>query len=149
LYRFRDERGKAVRLSSYFAPSRPVVLAFVYYECPMLCTLLLNGAVEAMKTTSLVPGRDFQLVVVSVNPRETPALAAAKKKVYLELYGHPDAAPGFAFLTSDEADVTALARKVGFRYAFDPKTGQYDHTAALIVLTPAALVSRYLYGTRF
>ena len=145
---FKDESGATVRLGDYFG-SRPVILTLNYYECPMLCTLELNGLVAALRTISLEPGRDFQIVTVSINPKETPELAARKKTQYVKEYGRDGAAAGWHFLTGDEKEIRALAEAVGFRYAFDPESGQYAHAAGIAVATPDGRLSRYFYGVEF
>jgi len=145
---FRDEQGAPVRLGAYFN-DKPVVLTLVYYECPMLCTLVLNGLVRAMNALTLDAGKDFEIVTVSFNPKETPALAAAKKESYLRSYARPSAAAGWHFLTGDAADIAALARAVGFRYRYVPEQRQYAHAAGIVVLTPQGKVARYFYGLEY
>jgi protein SCO1/2 len=145
---FRDETGRAVRLAD-LVHGRPVVLSLVYYDCPMLCTLTLNGLVSALSVLTFEPGKDFEVVTVSFEPKETPALAAAKKKVYLERYHRPGAAEGWHFLTGDAANVGALTRAVGFRYAWDEETRQYAHPAGVVVLTPDGRIARYMYGVEY
>jgi protein SCO1 len=145
---FRDETGAAVRLGDYFG-ARPVVLALAYYECPMLCTQVLNGMTGALKTLSFDAGTDFDVVVVSINPKEGPMLAAEKKATYLRHYGRPATAPGWHFLTGTEASIKTLATTIGFRYAFDENIQQYAHGAAIYVLTPKGVVARYLLGIEF
>ncbi len=121
---FRDEAGRAVTLGDYFG-KRPVVLALVYYNCPMLCTQVLNGLVASLNVMSLEAGKDFDVVAVSFDPRETPAMAAAKKEAYLSRYKHPAAAQGWHFLTGDAASITALTKAAGFRYRYD---GDLDYS---------------------
>lgn len=145
---FRDETGREVRLADYLG-SKPVILTLNYYECPMLCTLVLNGLVRSLRAVSFDPGRDFTIVTVSINPRETPDLAAAKKKTYAADYGRPGAAESWHFLTGEEPAIAALARSVGFRYAFDPASGQYAHAAGIILLTPDGKIARYFYGVEY
>ncbi len=145
---FRDEAGRAVRLGDYFG-KRPVVLSLVYYDCPMLCTLVLNGLVRALRAVSFEPGRDFESVTVSFDPRETPALAAAKKQTYLERYRRAGAEGGWHFLTGGQEAVRRLTEAVGFRYTFDPQTGQFAHASAIMVLTPEGRLSRYFYGIEY
>ena len=128
----KDEDGRAVRLGDYFG-KRPVVLALVYYNCPMLCTQVLNGLVAALNVMSLEAGRDFDVVAVSFDPRETPAMAAAKKEAYLSRYKHPAAAAGWHFLTGDAASVEALTKAAGFRYRYDAKLEQFAHASAIMV----------------
>jgi len=142
---FRDETGRAVQLSRYFT-GRPVILALVYYECPMLCTQALNGLVRSLKVLALEPGRDYAVVAVSFNPRETPAQAAEKKDHYLQLLKKPGAADGWHFLTGDEAAIRLLTDTVGFHYVYDAVTKQYAHPAGMVVLTPEGRASKYVYG---
>jgi protein SCO1 len=146
--RFRDETGRTVRLDELFA-GRPVVLALVYYKCPMLCTETLNGLLRALRALSLDAGRQFGVVVVSFDPRETPALAAAKKKVYVERYGRAGGERGWSFLTGDSDSIRRLAAAAGFRYAYDAELDQFAHATGLVVLTPGGIVSRYLYGVEY
>lgn len=145
---FRDEGGRPVRLGA-LVHGRPVLLALVYYKCPMLCTETLNGLVRALRALSFDAGRQFDVVVLSIDPRETPALAAAKQKVYVERYGRSGGAKGWSFLTGDESSIRSLAGAVGFRYAYDRELDQYAHPAGLVVLTPRGRVSRYLFGVEF
>jgi len=145
---FRDENGRSVKLAEYFG-KRPVVLALVYYECPMLCTQVLNGAVSAFKVMNFTVGAEYDVVTVSFDPKETPAMATAKKSAYVAKYGRPEAEKGWHFLTGDQAAITALAASVGFRYTFDQSTQQYVHASALMVLTPDGRVSKYFYGIEY
>lgn len=145
---FRDEAGRGVRLRDYFG-KRPVVLALVYYECPMLCTQVLNGLASALGAISLDAARDFEVVTVSFDPRETPELAAGKKRTYLARYRRPGAEAGWHFLTGDATAIAALTEAVGFRYRFDPQTDQFAHGSAVFVLTPGGTLSRYLYGIEY
>jgi len=127
---FVDETGRAVKLGDTFA-TKPAVLALVYYECPMLCTLVLNGLVRAVRPISLDAGKEYEIVVVSIDPRETPALAAKKKETYLRNYARPGSEAGWHFLTGKEPEIRALANSVGFHYAFDKESGQYGHPAGI------------------
>jgi protein SCO1/2 len=145
---FRDEAGRAVALRSLFR-GRPVVLSLVYYECPMLCTLTLNGLQSALSVLSFDVGREFDVVTVSFEPKETPALAAAKKKAYLARYRRPGANEGWHFLTGGPEAIAALTGAVGFRYAWDAETRQYAHPAGLVVLTPEGRIARYMYGMEY
>jgi protein SCO1/2 len=145
---FRDETGRTVRLGDYFG-RRPLVLALVYYECPMLCTQVLNGLVSALDVLKFDVGREFDVVAVSFNPREGPGLASAKKRSYVERYGRPGTEAGWHFLTGSEASIAALTETVGFRYAWDPETRQYAHAAGAIIVTPDGRVSKYFYGIEF
>jgi protein SCO1/2 len=126
-----------------------VVLSLVYYECPMLCTQVLNGAVSAFKVLNFSVGDEFEVVTVSFNPKETPAMAAAKKQTYLAKYGRPGGAAGWHFLTGEKPAIDALAGAVGFRYVFDTSSQQYVHASAIMVLTPQGRVSKYFYGIEY
>jgi protein SCO1/2 len=145
---FRDENGKQARLGDYFG-RRPVVLALVYYECPMLCTQVLNGLVRTLRVLSFDAGREFDVVAVSFDPGEGPGLAHAKKEAYVKDYGRAATAGGWHFLTGDPDSIAKLTRAVGFRYAYDEKLDQFAHGAAIMVLTPSGVVSRYLYGIEY
>jgi protein SCO1/2 len=145
---FHDESGAPVRLGTYFG-SKPVILALAYYECPMLCTLVLNGLASAMKVLSFDAGKEFEVVTVSFNPADTPALAAAKKQTYLKAYGRPGADAGWHFLTGDAAAIAQLTRAVGFRYKWLPEQQQFAHAAGIMVLTPQGKLARYFYGVEF
>jgi len=143
-----DESGRAVRLGDYFG-RRPVILTLAYYGCPMLCTLSLNGLASALKTLSFDAGREFEVVTLSFEHKETPQQAAAAKKTYIERYGRPQAAAGWHFLTGDEAAIAAVTGAVGFRYAWDEETRQYAHPTGVVVATPEGRVARYLYGVEY
>ncbi|HLX69386.1 MAG TPA: SCO family protein [Verrucomicrobiae bacterium] len=145
---FRDEDGKTVTLRDYFG-QKPVVLVLGYYECPMLCTLTFNGMVESMNDMKWSIGNQFNVVHVSINPNETPELAAAKKQTYLQRYGRSGAAAGWHFLTGDEANIRKLADEIGFHYAYDPTVKQYAHPSGLVILTPEGKVSKYFFGVSF
>ena len=145
---FTDENGREVRLGDYFG-RRPVVLALVYYECPMLCTQVLNGLTAALKPMNFSPGTDFDVVAVSFNPKEGPGLAAHKKANYLERYGRPETAAGWHFLTGSEASIRRLTQAVGFRYEFDDASQQYAHGAGIQLLTPQGRLARYFYGIEY
>ena len=142
---FRDETGRQVKLAEYFG-TRPVILTLVYYECPMLCTQVLNGAVAAFKVLNFDIGDEYEVVTLSFNPKETPQMASAKKETYLNKYGRPAGAKAWHFLTGEQPAIDALASSVGFRYVFDQASQQYVHASALIVLTPEGRVSKYFYG---
>jgi protein SCO1/2 len=143
---FVDEDGRTVALSEYFG-RRPVVLALVYYECPMLCTQVLNGLVGSLEALEFTAGSDFEVVIVSFDPGETPALAADKRDTYLGRYRRSDT--GMHFLTGREASIKQLADAVGFRYAYDEATDQWAHPAAITILTADGRISRYLFGIEF
>ena len=142
---FRDETGKTVQLSSYFG-KKPVVLALVYYQCPMLCTQILNGVVRAAKVLKFEPGKDYDVVAISFDARETPQDAAAKKAVYMHDYGHPETANGWHFLTGGVNPVKRVTDAVGFRYVWDVHTATFAHASAIYVLTPEGKLSKYFYG---
>ncbi len=142
---FKDEAGGSVKLGDYFG-RKPVVLAFVYYECPMLCTQVLNGLESALRVLNETAGREFDVVTVSFDPRETPVLAAGKKKAYLDRYRRPGAEQGWHFLTGDEASIAALTQAAGFSYVYDADTRQFAHASGIVVATPAGKLSRYFFG---
>jgi len=146
--RFRNEAGDEVVLGDYFG-ERPVVLVLAYYRCPMLCTLVLNGLSSGLQALTLQPGSDFEIITVSIDPRETPDIATAKKAIYLEDAGMEDAARSWHFLTGDEASIVELARAVGFHYQYDAETDQYAHAAGVMVLTPGGKLARYFYGIEY
>ncbi len=145
---FQNERGEVVRLGDYLG-ARPAILTLVYYDCPMLCTLVLNGLVKSLRTLSFNVGEQFDVVTVSFDPRETPPLAAAKKEAYLRRYAHPGAEKGWHFLTGKEESIRQLTAAVGFRYALDPETRQYAHASGIMVLTPEGKMARYFYGIEY
>jgi protein SCO1/2 len=145
---FRDESGRAVKLAEYFK-DKPVVLSLVYYNCPRLCTEVLNGLLGAMKGLPMTPGNEFVNLTVSFDPRETPDLAAAKRTEYLKRYNRPGSEAGWHFLTGDETSIKALTKSVGFRYVWDPVTKQYGHASGIMILTPQGKVSRYFYGIEY
>ncbi|MGQ9488317.1 MAG: SCO family protein [Armatimonadota bacterium] len=145
---FRDETGREVQLKQYFG-KKPVLLTLVYYECPSLCGLVLQGLLKSLRVVNYTPGDQFEIVTVSINPKETPQLAAAKKQNFLEEYGRLDAAKGWHFLTGEEPQIRKLADSVGFRYVYDPKSGQFAHAAGIMLLTPSGKVARYFYGIEY
>jgi protein SCO1/2 len=145
---FRDETGAAVALGTYFR-AKPVILVLAYYECPMLCTLVLNGLTGALKALPFDLGREYEVVTVSINPDDTPALASAKKANYLARYGRPGAEAGWHFLTGEADAIARLARAVGFRYTYVPEQKQFAHAAGIMVLTPQGKIARYFYGIEF
>jgi protein SCO1/2 len=144
----RDESGTPVRLGDYFG-EKPVVLTMVYYECPMLCTLTLNGLSGAMDVLRFDAGAEYEVVTVSFDHRETPELARAKKAAYVERYGRSGAEQGWHFLTGDEAELRRLTDALGFRYAWDEETQQFAHPAGIVVATPDGTIARYLYGIEY
>lgn len=143
---FTDSTGATVKLGDYFKGDRPVVLNLVYYGCPMMCPMAVDTQVNVLKQLGWTPGENYQLVTVSFDPTEKPDLAAAKQWHYLTKLGTPQAKGGWAFLTGEKANIDKLTEAVGFTYRRNEATGQYDHGAALIVLTPQGVISRYLGG---
>ena len=144
---FIAEDGYPVALREYFGKGRPVILNLVYYNCPMLCNLVLNGQTQTLREIPWTPGEEFEIVTISIDPTETFALAQKKKAVYLAGYDRP--APGWHFLVDHQGNVKRLAEQLGFRYKYDENRGQYAHAAVIMVLTEDGVVSRYLYGIRF
>jgi len=145
---FRDEHGKSVALGQYFN-DRPVILTLVYYNCPMLCTQVLNGLDRSLEQIPLSVGRDFDVVTVSIDPTDQPSLAEAKQAVYLGMYNRPGAEQGWHFLTGQESAIKQLAAAVGFRYAYDPDSKQYAHASVIMLLTADGKLSRYFYGVTY
>jgi protein SCO1/2 len=145
---FRDEAGKTVKLGDYFG-RKPLILNLVYYNCTMLCGEALAGLASAMRLVKFDVGNEFDVVTVSFDPRETPEMAAAKKVDYVKRYGRANAATGWHFLTGPADSINALTKAVGFQYQYDPKTNQYAHATAIMVLTPQGRISRYFYGVDF
>lgn len=146
---FRDESGASVRLGDLLGGEKPVILTLVYYRCPMLCNQVLNGVVRSLLPVKLDMGRDFDVLTVSIDPTETPDLARAKKAGYVRRYGRPGAAAGWHFLTGDAGPIRRLADAVGFRYRYDPRSGQFAHAAGICMLTPGGRVARYFYGVNY
>jgi protein SCO1/2 len=146
---FRDENGRTIPLGEYFHHDKPIVLALAYYECPMLCTQVLNSMVTSLKVLRYTAGRDFDVVVISFNPKEGAALAKAKKQAYVDDYGRPGSDNGFHFLTGDPDSIERVTNAVGFKYKYDPRIAQYAHAAGITVITPEGRVSRYFYGIEF
>jgi protein SCO1/2 len=145
---FSDESGRPVKLADYFH-GKPVILVLAYYQCPRLCTLVLNGLVQGMLEMPLNAGKDFEVVTVSFDPRETPDLAASKKESYLQRYGRPGAAEGWHFLTGEQSQIRGLADAVGFHYRFDSAKNQYMHASGIMIVTPEGRLSRYFYDVKY
>jgi protein SCO1/2 len=145
---FRDENGKTVQLGEYFG-QKPVILTLVYYNCPMLCTQILNGVESGLKELPMDIGKQFNVVTVSIDPTDTHVLASVKQEMYTGMYGRTGAARGWHFLTGDEPQIKQLAAAAGFRYAYDPDTKQFAHASAIMILTSEGKISRYLYGIQF
>lgn len=146
---FTDEHNEPVRLGQYFAANRPVVLSLVYYQCPMLCNMVLNGELSSLKHVGLKLGEDYEVVTVSFDPKETPQLALTKKAIYIEKFGRFGKDTGWHFLTGSEPQIRALADAVGFRYQWDDVTKQWAHASGIMILTPEGKVSRYFYGINY
>jgi protein SCO1 len=145
---FRDDTGSLVRLGDYFG-ARPTILVFAYYQCPMLCPLVLDGVAKALRVLSFDPGKQFAVVVVSFAADETPALAAAKKSELMRRYPRRGTEGGWHFLTGDETAIASLTQTVGFRYTYDQQHAQYAHAAGVVMLTPQGRIARYFYGIEF
>jgi protein SCO1/2 len=145
---FRDEAGRTVPLASYFH-GKPVLLALVYYRCPMLCTQIITGVESSLKAVSLNPGRDFEVVFVSFDPKDSAETATGKRKMVLHRYARPDTANGWHFLSGDEPSIRALTHAVGFRYRLDSASGQFAHASGIMLMTPEGRVSRYFYGVEY
>lgn len=146
---FRDETGKTVKLGDYFHSGRPVFLNLVYYNCPMLCGEVLQGMTAAMKVIKFTPGKEYEVVTVSIDPREGPDLAAAKKLTFLERLDRPGAEKGWHFLVGQKPQIDALANSLGWEYQYDPKTDQFAHAAGIILVTPKGKIAQYYYGVEY
>ncbi len=149
---FTDDTGKVVPLASYFG-KRPAILALVYYQCPMLCSEELNGLTSALEMVKYVPGKDFDIIVISIDPTEGTDLAAAKKRSYLKRYGHPETANGWHFMTGTQANIDALTKAVGFRYVKIPgpdgKLTQFAHASSIQIVTPSGKMAQYYMGVEY
>jgi protein SCO1/2 len=145
---FRDEQGHTVALRQFFG-QKPVILTLVYYQCPMLCTEVLNGLLNSAKELPLEIGKDFNVVTISIDPSERTVLASVKHQLYSGLYGRPGGPQGWHFLTGDAPQIKALADAVGFRYAYDSASGQFAHPSAIMLLTPEGKLTRYFYGIAY
>ena len=145
---FRDETGKAVQLGDYFG-KKPMILNLVYYQCPMLCGEVLSGLESALRVLKFDVGKEFDVLTVSFDPKETPEIASEKKAEYLKRYGRPGAAVGWHFLTGPPASIDALTKAAGFQYQYDPKSGQFAHATAIMVLTPEGKIAQYYYGIEY
>jgi protein SCO1/2 len=145
---FRDEAGKPVRLGDYFG-KKPMILNLVYYNCPMLCGEVLSGLESALRVLKFDVGKEFDVLTVSFDPRETPDMATKKKAEFLKRYGRAGAAEGWHFLTGPQESIDALTKAAGFQYQYDPKTGQFAHATAIIILTPEGRIAQYYYGVDY
>jgi len=145
---FRDERGTPVELKQFFA-GKPAILTLVYYQCPMLCTEVLNGLASAIAPLKYDLGRDYQIITISIDPSETPAMAEAKKEKYIQRYGRPGAEEGWHFLTGTKPNIDAVANAVGFRYAYDANIKQYAHPSTIMLVTSGGRVAQYYTGIEY
>ncbi|MGC0774066.1 MAG: SCO family protein [Candidatus Acidiferrum sp.] len=145
---FRDETGRNVQLRDYFT-KKPVLLALVYYGCPMLCDQLEQGVVGSLRMLSFNPGRDYEVVFVSFDPRESPEMAAEKKVSAMKQFHRPETADGWHYLTGSEESIDALTKAANFRYSFDKKSGLFAHASGIMLLTPDGRISRYFYGVEY
>lgn len=146
--RFTDESGQRVALGDFFG-EKPVVLAFVYYQCPMLCPLVMNGISSALKVVPFTPGEDFEVVLISFDSRDSAAAANAKKRAHLQHWAVQETADGWHFLTGDEADIRRVTAAAGFTYQWDDVTQQFAHVSGVLVATPDGRLSRYFYGVEY
>ncbi|MGC1686748.1 MAG: SCO family protein [Candidatus Acidiferrales bacterium] len=145
---FRDEKGRTVGLRSFFG-QKPVILTLVYYQCPMLCTQVLNSLAHSLKEVPLELGKDFQVVTVSIDPAENTVMAETKRQLYVGMYARPGVEQGWHFLTGDAPQIKALAAVVGFHFAYDSTTKQFAHPSGIMVLTPDGRLARYFYGIKY
>ncbi len=145
---FRDEDGRRVKLGDYFG-KKPVVLAFVYYECPMLCTQVLNGLTASLTVLDETVGREFDVVAISFDARETPVLASGKKKSHLDRYKRPESENGWHFLTGDDASIRAVTSAAGFTFVWDDRTQQFAHPSGIVVATAEGRIARYFFGIEY
>jgi protein SCO1 len=145
---FRDETGQEVRLGDFFT-DRPVVLALVYFECPMLCQMILDGLVSSLDILTFTPGNEYEVVVVSFDPREDHVVAAAKKRNYMTQFGRPGTEAAFHFLTGEPASIDALTQAVGFSYVYDAEKDEFAHASGITVVTGEGRISRYLFGIEY
>ncbi len=146
---FTDENGQAVTLADYFRPGKPVLLAFVYYGCPMLCNQVEQGVIGSLKMLSFNPGQDYEVVFISFDPREDATMAAQKKYSALSHFNRPATAAGWHFLTGTQESISAATKAANFRYNFLPKTNLYSHASGILLLTPDGRISRYFYGVEY
>lgn len=145
---FRDDAGRPVKLGDYLG-SRPAVLILAYYRCPMLCDMVMQAAESGLKPLSLDPGKDFDVIVASIDPTDTPERAAMKKRDIVQRYGRPGTEGGWHFLTGPSPSIERLAHAVGFQYVYDKEKDQFAHAAGIVILTPEGKVSRYLFGIEY
>ena len=146
---FRDESGKTVKLGDYFKAGSPVILNLVYYQCPMLCGEVLQGVTATAKVLKFTPGKEYQIVTVSIDPREGPDLATAKKQSTMERLHRPGAENGWHFLVGEKSQIDTLANAIGWHYQYDEKTNQYAHAAGIVLVTPNGTIAQYYYGVEY
>jgi len=146
---FRDETGRVVRLREYINGTKPVLLVFMYYRCPMLCSMVMEGVVNTLTELKFDAGKEYDVVTISIDPRDTPAQAAQKKEKYVKRYGRLETANAWHFLTGPESAIRHVTDVAGFHYAYDPQLDNFAHATALMVLTPQGRMSRYLYGFEY
>ena len=147
--RFRDDAGREVTLADYFNKGKPVVLSLVFYKCPSVCDTILTGVLGSMRSLKFDAGREYDVLTVSFDPRETPEMAAEKKRNFVARYNRPGGEQGWHFLVGDQENITRLTEAVGFHYNYDEKTDQFAHAAGIMILTPEGKLSRYFYGLEF
>ena len=145
---FKNEKGEDVRISDLL-DDKPAILTLVYYECPMLCTQVLNGLITSLRPISFTPGKEFNIITISFDPDESTNLAAAKKTAYLQQYGKSGAEQGWHFLTGNQEAIRQITSSVGFKYKYDPEIDQFAHASVIMILTPEGRVSRYFYGIEY
>lgn len=146
---FRNEKGEKVTLGDYFEDERPVVISLVYYNCPMLCNMVLDGVTSAIANLKYEIGTDYQVVTISFDHRDTPEMAAQKKSIYARRYGRPGTDEGWAFLVADEETIQKITGAIGFRFAYDPERDEFAHGTLTTVATPEGKVARYFFGIEY
>jgi protein SCO1/2 len=146
---FKDEYGRTVSLGKYFGGERPVILAFVYYQCPMLCQQVMNGISSSLRALPFTAGEEFDVVLISFDPRDTPADASEKKRKHLEYWNSQNTSGGWHLLTGDEATIARVTSAAGFTYKWDSVTGQFAHVSGLLLVTPDGTLARYFYGVEY
>jgi protein SCO1 len=146
---FKDENGTPVQLKKYFNGVKPVLFFLVYYDCPNLCTFVLNATIDSIKNMTLTASQDFEVVAVSIDPREKPSLAKTKLQAYLKAYDRPAGNIGWHFLTGDQEQITKISNQIGFKYKWDKEQNQFAHTSSMFVLTGDGKISRYFYGISY
>lgn len=146
---FRDDKGREVKLGDYFGGDKPVILTFVYYDCPMLCTLILNGLAKALAVLEFDPGREYEVVAISINPKETPDQAAQAKLATVKRFGRQETEPGWHFLVGNEEQIDRVAQVAGYSYEFLPETGEYAHASGIVVVMPGGKIAQYYFGIEY